>query len=144
MSYVAEIFGLQTPTLKLLTLFIVFFGLYGCSQEKQPGLFFKNVKDGDVLSSPINLEFGVEGFELAPSGSIGERVGHHHLLVNCDSIMNGLVIPRDVNHIDFGNSETQGTIELEAGSYLLTLQFADGTHRSFGEKMSESGEITVK
>ena len=135
---------MQTPTLKLLTLFIVFFGLYGCSQEKQPGVFFKNVKDGDVLSSPINLEFGVEGFELAPSRFIGERVGHHHLLVNRDSIIKGVVIPRDVNYIDFGNSETQGTIELEAGSYLLTLQFADGTHRSFGEKMSESGEITVK
>ena len=125
-------------------MFIVFFGLYGCSQEKQPGVFFKNVKDGDVLSSPINLEFGVEGFELAPSRFIGERAGHHHLLVNRDSIIKGVVIPRDVNHIDFGNGETQGTIELEAGSYLLTLQFADGTHRSFGEKMSESGEITVK
>ena len=135
---------MQTPSLKLLTLFIVFFGLYGCSQEKHPGVFFKNVKDGDVLSSPINLEFGVEGFELAPSRFIGERVGHHHLLVNRDSIIKGVVIPRDVNYIDFGNSETQGTIELEAGSYLLTLQFADGTHRSFGEKMSESVEITVK
>ena len=135
---------MQTPTLKLLTLFIVFFGLYGCSQEKQPGVCFKNVKDGDVLSSPINLEFGVEGFELAPSRFIGERAGHHHLLVNRDSIIKGVVIPRDVNHIDFGNGETQGTIELEAGSYLLALQFADGTHRSFGEKMSESTEITVK
>ena len=135
---------MQTPALKLLTLFIVFFGLYGCSQERQPGVFFKNVKDGDVLSSPINLEFGVEGFELAPSGSMGERVGHHHLLVNRDSIMKGVVIPGDVNHIHFGNGETKGTIELEPGSYLLTLQFADGTHRSFGEKMSESVEITVK
>ena len=119
---------MQTPTLKLLTLFIVFFGLYGCSQERQPGVFFKNVKDGDVLSSPINLEFGVEAFELAPSGSMGERVGHHHLLVNRDSIMKGVVIPSDVNHIHFGNGETKGTIELEPGSYLLTLQFADGKH----------------
>ena len=100
---------MQTPTLKFLTLSIVFFGLYGCSQERQPGVFFKNVKDGDVLSSPINLEFGVEGFELAPSGFIGERVGHHHLLVNRDSIMKVVVIPSDVNHIHFGNGETKGT-----------------------------------
>ena len=54
-------------------------------------MYFKNVKDGDVLSSPTNLEFGVEGFELEPSGSIGERFGHHHLLVNCDSIMEGVL-----------------------------------------------------
>ena len=135
---------MQTSTLKLLILFIVFFGLVSCSQERQSGVFFKNVKDGDVLSSPFTLEFGVEGYDLAPSGSIGERVGHHHLLVNRDSILEGVVIPSDVNHIHFGNGETKGTIELEPGSYLLTLQFADGAHRSFGEKMSESVEITVK
>ena len=107
-------------------------------------MHFENVKEGDVLSSPINLEFSVQGFELAPSGSVGDRVGHHHLLVNRDSIMEGVVIPIDVNHIHFGNGEKRGTIELEPGSYLLTLQFADGTHRSFGEKMSASVEITVK
>ena len=107
-------------------------------------MYFENVKDGDVLSSPINLEFGVEGFELAPFGSPGERVGHHHLLVNRDSIMEGAVIPSDVNHIHFGDDEIRGTIELEPGSYLLTLQFADGVHRSFGEKMSALVEITVK
>ena len=119
---------MQTPTLKFFVSFIVFFGLLGCSQERQSGVYFKNVKDGDVLSSPINLEFGVEGFELAPSGFVGDRVGHHHLLVNRDSIMEGVVIPSDVNHIHFGNGETKGTIELKPGSYLLTLQFADGKH----------------
>ena len=135
---------MHTPTLKFFVFFIVFFGLLGCFQERQSGVYFKNVRDGDVMSSPINLEFGVEGFEIAPSGSVGEKVGHHHLLVNRNSIMEGVVIPSDVNHIHFGNGETRGTIELEPGSYLLTLQFADGTHRSFGEKMSESVEITVK
>ena len=135
---------MQTPTLKFVVSSIVFFGLLGCSQGRQPGVYFKNVKDGDVLSSPINLEFGVEGLELAPSGSVGERVGHHHLFVNRYSIMEGVVIPSDVNHIHFVNGETKGTIELEPGSYLLTLQFADGAHQSFGEKMSASVEITVK
>ena len=66
---------MQTPTLNLFSSFIVFFGLYGCFQERQPGVFFKNVKDGDVLSSPINLEFGVEGFELGPFESTGKSVG---------------------------------------------------------------------
>ena len=110
---------MQTPTLKLLTLFIVFFGLYGCSQERQPGVYFKNVKDGDVLSSPINLEFGVEGFELARFGPVGERSGRHHLLVIKDSIMERAVILGDINYINFGDDEIRGTIELESGNYLL-------------------------
>ena len=135
---------MQTLTLKFLISFIVFFGLYGCSQERQPGVFFKNAKDEAVLSLPINFEIGFEGFELAPFGPVGEMVGHHHLLVNRDSIMEGVVIPSDVNHIHLGNGESRGAIELESGSYLLTLQFADGTHRSFGEKMGTSVEINVK
>ena len=84
-------------------------------------MYFENFKDGDVLSSPINRGFVVEGFELGPFGSIGKRVGHHHLRVNRDSIMNEVVIPSDVNYIIVGNGETKGTIELEPGSYLLTL-----------------------
>ena len=106
---------------KIINFVYCFFGLYGCSQERQPGVFIKNVKDGDILSSPINLEFDVEGFELGPSGSIGERISHHHLLVNRDSIMNELVIPSDVNHIHYSNGERKETIQLEPGSYLLTL-----------------------
>ena len=80
-------------------------------------MHFENVKDGDVLSSPINLEFGVEGFELAPFGSPVVRVGHHHLLANRDNIMEGAVIPDDANYIHFGDDEIRGTIELESGNY---------------------------
>lgn len=81
-------------------------------------MHFENVKDVDVLSSPINPEFGVEGFELAPFGSPVEGVGHHHLLFNRDSIMEGAVIPGDVNYIHFGDDGVRGTIELEPGNYL--------------------------
>ena len=107
-------------------------------------MYFKKVKDGDILSSPTNLEYGVEGCELAPLGSPVEGVCHHHLLVNRDSTMEGAVISGDVNYIHFGDDEIRGTIELDSGNYLLTLQFVHGRHRSFGEKLSESVEITVK
>ena len=107
-------------------------------------MHFENVKNRDVLSSPINLDFGVEGFELAPFGSLLEGVGHHHLLVNRDSIMEGAVILGDVKYIYFGDNEMRGTIELELGNHLLTLQFADGVHQIFGERMSALEEITVK
>ena len=107
-------------------------------------MHFENVKDGDVLSSPINLEFSVQGLELACSGPVGERFGHHHLLVNRDSVMDGAVIPGDVNYIHFGDGEIRGTIELESGNYLLTLQFVDDVHQISGEKMSALEEITVK
>ena len=54
------------------------------------------------------------------------------------------VLPGDVNYIHFGDDEIRGTIELESGNYLLTLQFADGLYQIVGEKMSALEEITVK
>ena len=50
-------------------IFLIFFWFVRLFSRKVTRVHFKNVKDGDVLSSPINLEFGVEGFELAPFGS---------------------------------------------------------------------------
>ena len=97
-------------------------------------MHFENVKDGDVLASPINLEFGVQRLELARSGPVGERFGHHHLLVNRDSVMDGAVIPVDVNYIHFGDDEIRETIEL--GNYLLTLQFAGGVHKSLEKRIT--------
>ena len=66
------------------------------------------------------------------------------MLVNRDNIMELAVMPGDVNQIHFGDDEIRGTIESESGNYLLTLQFVDGEHQIFGEKMSALEEITVK
>ena len=93
---------MQTAAINLWILFIVFFGGF---QKRQAGAYFKNFKDRDVVSSPIKSEFNVEGYDLTPSASIGKRVGHHHLLVNLDSIMERVVIPGDVNHIYFENGK---------------------------------------
>ena len=71
-------------------------------------------------------------------------MGHHHLLTSRNGIVEGVVIPNNNNHIHFGGGETQTELNLSPVSYIITLQFADGLHKSYGEKMSASVEITVK
>ena len=115
-----------------------------CSQSEESRVYFENISDGDSLTSPINIGFGIREYKVGPAGNVGEGMGHHHLLMSRNSIAEGVVIPNNNNHIRFGGGETQTELNLSPVSYLITLQFADGLHNSYGEKMSASVEITVK
>ena len=115
-----------------------------CSQPEESGVYFDNINDGDSLNSSINIGFGIREYKVGPAGNVGEEMGHHHLLISRNSIAEGVVIPNNNNHIQLGGGETQTDLNLSPGSYVITLQFADGLYKSYGEKMSASVEITMK
>jgi len=110
----------------------------------EPSVFFKNIQNGAILSSPFIVEMGVDGMEVEPSGKINTNKGHHHIIINKTFIEDGQIIPVDKQHIHFGGGQTQTKLNLEAGNYSLTLQFADGMHQSYGEKMSKTINVTVR
>ena len=43
-------------------------------------VFFISPKDGATVSSPVTVQFGLEGMGVAPAGVEREATGHHHLL----------------------------------------------------------------
>jgi hypothetical protein len=45
----------------------------------------------------------------------------------------GQVIPFDDKDLDFGKGQSEAEITLPPGRHTLTLQFADGGHRSYGD-----------
>lgn len=106
-------------------------------------VFFRNLKDGDTVASPFTVEMGVEGMEIEPAGELAKNKGHHHILINHPANEKGTVVATDSTHIHFGKGQTETELDLHPGDYMLTLQFADGFHRSYGEKMSKSIRITV-
>ena len=117
------------------------------SEEKEAynaSVFFKNLKDGDTLSSPFTVEMGVEGMNVEPAGKVNQGFGHHHIIVNCTHIDEETTIPVDDKHIHYGAGQTEAELELEAGNYCLTLQFADGLHKSYGEELSKTINIVVE
>ena len=117
------------------------------SNEKvatEPSVFFKNIQNGAVLSSPFIVEMGVDGMEVEPSGKINANKGHHHIIVNNTFIEDGQIIPVDKQHMHFGGGQIETKLDLEAGNYSLTLQFADGMHQSYGQKMSKTINVTVR
>ena len=104
------------------------------SQPEESRVYFENISDGDSLTSPINIGFGVRGYKVGSAGDVGKRMGHHHQLINRNSIAEGVVIPNENNHKHFGGGETQPELNLSPGSFVVTLQFADRLHQVYGKK----------
>lgn len=108
-------------------------------------VYFKNLKDGETVKSPVKVEMGVDGMMLDTAGAIVAGTGHHHLLIDAgDSINAGVVVPKDSAHLHFGKAQSSAEVKLTPGKHVLTLQFADGIHRSYGGKMAATIHVTVK
>lgn len=108
-------------------------------------VFFKNLKNGETVSSPLKIEMGVEGMKLDTAGKIVAGEGHHHLLIDAgDSVPAGMVVPKDSTHLHFGKAQSVTEIKLTPGDHTLTLQFADGIHRSYGSQLATTIKVKVK
>lgn len=108
-------------------------------------VFFKNLKNGETVKSPFKVEMGIEGLKLDTAGAIVAGSGHHHLLIDAgDSIPAGTVVPKDSTHLHFGKAQSSTELTLAPGKHVLTLQFADGIHRSYGAALATTISVTVK
>ena len=111
--------------------------------EPAERVFFVEPKDGAEVTSPVKVVMGVEGMTIKPSGGVVAGTGHHHILVNQGAMRGGKVIPTDKTHVHFGKGQTEASLELAPGDYTLTMQLADGLHRSFGKRMAHTIKIKV-
>jgi len=107
-------------------------------------VFFGNLEDGAVVTSPVKVVMGSEGVTVNPAGELVEGTGHHHIIINEGPTAFGTVVGADDTHIHFGKGQEETELELEPGTYSLTLQFADGFHRSYGDGISTTITIEVK
>jgi Domain of unknown function (DUF4399) len=100
--------------------------------------------DNATVPTTFKVRFGVKGMDVAPAGDIVTNSGHHHLLINLDSIPAGESVPFTEKHMHFGKGQTETEVKLPPGVYKLTAQFANGAHQSYGKGMSNSITVTVK
>jgi hypothetical protein len=107
-------------------------------------VFFSEPADGATVSSPVKVVFGTDSVGVNPAGELKANTGHHHILINKGAIEPGTIVPADDQHIHFGGGQTETELELEPGEYTLTMQLADGIHRSYGEKFAATIKITVE
>lgn len=105
---------------------------------------FTEPKNGAVVSSPFKVKFAVTGMAVKPAGDMSDNTGHHHLIINGDSMKVGESIPFDEKHLHFGKGQTETEVTLPPGTYKLTMQFANGAHQSYGPGLAKSITVTVK
>ena len=106
---------------------------------------FKNLKNGASVKSPFKVQMGTEGIKVDTAGPVIAGVGHHHLLIDAeDSLAAGTMVPKDSTHLHFGKAQTETELKLAPGKHKLTLQFADGLHRSYGGKLATTITVDVK
>lgn len=107
-------------------------------------VYFKNLRNGQVVPKKFKVVFGVEGIALKPAGDLTPGTGHHHLIVDGDAIPAGQVVPADATHLHFGKAQTETEIELAPGKHKLLLQYANGAHVSYGPELSSVIDVIVK
>ena len=119
-------------------------GCAGMAPEPAQAAQILEPADGATVGTTFKVKFGIKGMKVEPAGEVLVNSGHHHLLINLDSIAAGESIPFTERHMHFGKGQTEAEVKLAPGAYTLTAQFANGAHQSYGKAMSQSIKVTVK
>jgi hypothetical protein len=134
----------------LITLFCVPFAAHADDAPKNdavPHAFFVNLKNGDTVTSPVTVKFGLTGMDIAPAGTNKPNTGHFHLLIDTtltDEQKKG-PIPKDDQHLHFGKGQTETTVTLTPGKHTLQIVMGDGSHMLHNPPvMSDVITVTVK
>jgi hypothetical protein len=89
------------------------------------------------------VRFGLQGMGVAPAGIDKANTGHHHLLIDVDTLpVAGAPIPADDHHVHFGGGQTETVLTLPPGTHTLQLELGDMNHVPFDPAVV-SKKITV-
>lgn len=106
---------------------------------------FQTPKDGATVTSPVKVKMeSTVKIRPADEDPNDHMSGHHHLLIDSKPVEAGQVVPKDDTHLHFGKGQTETEVALKPGHHTLTLQLADGAHRSYGPALSKTIHIIVK
>lgn len=103
-------------------------------------------EDGASVTSPVTVEFAIEGMEIAKAGTDRANTGHHHLLLDLEKLPPmDAPLPSTEQIIHFGGGQTSTELELEPGEHTLQLLLGDHMHVPHEPPiMSEKITITVE
>jgi hypothetical protein len=109
-------------------------------------VYFITPQDGDVIEGEVTVKFGLKGMGVAPAGTIKEKTGHHHILIDVSEMPDmtiSLPATDKIRHFGGGQTETQFT--LQPGEHTLQLLLANHAHIPHDPPvLSEKITITVK
>jgi len=116
--------------------------------EAPPGAvaYIISPANGEVVSSPFTVKFGLQGIGVAPAGIDYPDTGHHHLAINRDvKNFDEPLVSGEPDLLHFGGGQTEAVVELTPGEYTLQMILGDQDHVPHDPPvMSAKVTITVK
>ena len=105
--------------------------------------YIQTPKDGETVSSPFTVRFGLKGIGVAPAGVTSPNTGHHHLLIDLATPPDfNAALPVTDNIKHFGGGQTETELTLPPGKHTLQLVLGDALHIPH-EKPIVSQKITI-
>lgn len=90
-------------------------------------VYFIAPVDGQTVSSNFTVKFGLNGMGVSPAGIEKKNTGHHHILIDTDTLPNlHAPLPATDKIKHFGGGQTETQLTLSPGKH--TLQLVLGNH----------------
>jgi hypothetical protein len=109
-------------------------------------VYFITPQDQATVDSTFAVKFGLKEMGVAPAGIDKSGTGHHHLLVDLDtlpSLDESLPATEHIKH--FGAGQTETTLTLSPGEHTLQLLLANYVHIPHNPPViSDKITVTVK
>lgn len=119
--------------------------------ERQPSpegaeAYIISPADGEVVGKTFTVRFGLKGMGVAPAGIDKANTGHHHLLINAESLpAMDTPMPMTDSLKHFGGGQTEVELTLPPGKHRLQLVLGDYLHIPHQPPViSEEITVTVK
>jgi len=99
--------------------------------QSPPGaeVYIQSPADGARVSSPFVVRFGLRGMGVAPAGVTTPNTGHHHLLIDVETLPpDNQPLPATEQIVHFGRGQTETELDLPPGTHTLQLALGDALH----------------
>lgn len=92
-------------------------------------LYFISPQNGVTVSEKFSVKFGLRGMGVAPAGVDAANTGHHHLLIDVDTLPPmDVPLPSSENIHHFGGGQTETSLTLAPGKHTLQLLLGNHSH----------------
>jgi hypothetical protein len=109
-------------------------------------VYFITPQNGQTVSQTFKVKFGLSGMGVAPAGTNQEKTGHHHLLIDTDTLPDmHRPLPATDTLKHFGGGQTETELSLPPGQHTLQLLLGNYAHIPHDKPvLSEKITIIVK
>jgi hypothetical protein len=109
-------------------------------------VYFIQPTDGQTVKQNVRIVFGLKNMGVAPAGTDRANTGHHHLLIDTDTLPDlTRPLPASDKIKHFGGGQTETEIALSPGKHTLQLILGNYVHVPHNKPvMSKKITITVE